>query len=60
MFIYNYILPYYKLLLDFNLCLSVMLDNQEQLVVRKDMDVNEHERLSNITLRHTLKSSNSL
>jgi hypothetical protein len=28
---------------------------KEQLVVRKDMDVNEHERLSNITLRHTLK-----
>jgi hypothetical protein len=25
-----------------------------QLVVRKDMDVNEHERLSNITLRHKL------
>ena len=28
---------------------------KEQLVVRKDMDVNEHERLSNITLRHKLK-----
>jgi hypothetical protein len=27
----------------------------EQIVVRKDMDVNEHERLSNITLRHNLK-----
>jgi hypothetical protein len=26
---------------------------KEQLVVRKDMDVNEHERLSNITLRQT-------
>jgi hypothetical protein len=26
-----------------------------QLVVRKDMDVNEHVRLSNITLRHKLK-----
>jgi hypothetical protein len=25
---------------------------KEQLVVRKDIDVNEHERLSNITLRH--------
>jgi hypothetical protein len=24
-------------------------------LVRKDMDVNEHGRLSNITLRHTLK-----
>jgi len=28
---------------------------KKQLVVRKDMDVNEHERLSNITLRHKLK-----
>ena len=28
---------------------------KEQLVVRKDMNVNEHERLSNITLRHKLK-----
>ena len=28
---------------------------KEQLVVRKDMDVNEHERLSNITVRHKLK-----
>jgi hypothetical protein len=25
---------------------------KEQLVVRKYIDVNEHERLSNITLRH--------
>jgi hypothetical protein len=25
---------------------------KERLVVRKYMDVNEHERLSNITLRH--------
>jgi len=24
-------------------------------VLRNDMDVNEHERLPNITLRHTLK-----
>ena len=28
---------------------------KEQLVVRKDMDINELERLSNITLRHKLK-----
>ena len=28
---------------------------KKQLVVRKYMDVNEHERLSNITLRHKLK-----
>ena len=28
---------------------------KEQRVVRKDMDINEHERLSNITLRHKLK-----
>jgi hypothetical protein len=26
-----------------------------QIVGRKDMDVNEHEKLSNITLRHKLK-----
>ena len=26
-----------------------------QLVERKDMDVNEHERLSNITFKHKLK-----
>jgi hypothetical protein len=25
------------------------------ILVRKDMDVNEHERLSNITLKHKLK-----
>ena len=28
------------------------------LLLRKWMDVNEHERLSNITLRHILKLSN--
>jgi hypothetical protein len=28
---------------------------KEQFVARKDMDVNEHERLSNITLRNKLK-----
>ena len=28
---------------------------EEQLVVSKDMNINEHERLSNITLRHKLK-----
>ena len=28
---------------------------KEQLVVRKDMDVNKHERLSNIALEHKLK-----
>jgi hypothetical protein len=28
---------------------------KKQLVVRNDMDVNEHEILSNITLRHKLK-----
>jgi hypothetical protein len=49
MFIYIHILSYYKLFLHFNLYLSVMFDSlslmfMEQLVVRKDMDVNEHER----------------
>ena len=29
-------------------------------IKRKDMNVNEHERLSNITLRHKLKQRNSL
>ena len=28
---------------------------KEQLVVRNDMDVYEHERVSNITLRHKVK-----
>ena len=28
---------------------------KEQVVVRNDMDVNEHERLSDFTLRHKLK-----
>jgi hypothetical protein len=28
---------------------------KEQLVVRKDMGVNEHERISNITLGHKFK-----
>jgi hypothetical protein len=31
---------------------------KEQLVVRKDMDVNEHERLSNIILGHKFKKRN--
>jgi hypothetical protein len=34
------------------LCTWTHINVKEQLVVRKDMDVNEHERLSNITLRH--------
>jgi hypothetical protein len=29
-----------------------ILDKNVQVVVRNDLDVNEHERLSNITLRH--------
>jgi hypothetical protein len=28
---------------------------KEQLVVRKDIDVNEHEKLCNITLRQKIK-----
>ena len=28
---------------------------KEELVVRNDMDVDEHDRLSNITVRHKLK-----
>jgi hypothetical protein len=34
---------------------AVSLLAKEQLVVRKEMDVNENERLSNITLRPKLK-----
>ena len=32
---------------------QIQIKVQEQLVVRKDMDVNEHERLSNLTLKDT-------
>jgi hypothetical protein len=35
--------------------LDTQIKVKEQLVVRKYIDVNEHERLSNITLRHKLK-----
>jgi hypothetical protein len=31
-----------------------LINVKKQLVVRKDMDVNEHERLSDFTLRHSL------
>ena len=33
---------------------TYILDKNVQVVVRNDMDVNEHERLSNITLGHKL------
>jgi hypothetical protein len=32
----------------------------EQLVVRKDIDLNEHDGLSNITLRHKLRNDDSI
>ena len=35
--------------------LDISIKVKEQIVVRKHIDVNEHERLSNITLRHKLK-----
>ena len=35
------------------LLLKTQITGKEQLVVRKDMDVNEHERLSNFTLKDT-------
>ena len=35
--------------------LDTQIKVKEQLVVRKDMDVNEHEGLSNFTLRHKLR-----
>jgi len=40
---------YLKLHLDTNFKVK------EQFAVRKDVDVNEHERLSNITLRYKLE-----
>ena len=52
MLIYIYILSYY---LDCSL-----IKVKEQLVVRKDMDVNYHERLSNITLRLLIKVKEQL
>ena len=33
---------------------------KEQFIVRKDMDVNEHERLSNITLKTQIKVKEQL
>ena len=38
-----------------NFTLKTQIKVNEQLVVRNDLDVNEHERLSNFTLRHKLK-----
>jgi hypothetical protein len=38
-----------------NITLKTQMKLKEQLVVRKDMDVNEHESLSNITLRYKLR-----
>jgi hypothetical protein len=35
----------------------MQIQAKEQLVVRQDMDVNEHERLSNITLGHKFKGT---
>ena len=36
--------------------LNIMADDPVLLqLVRKDMDLNEHERISNITLRHKLR-----
>jgi hypothetical protein len=55
MFIYIHILSYYTLFLSFNVLLSVMLNSLSGSLVKKDMDVNEHEIVSNITRRHKLK-----
>ena len=40
---------------DYQLYTQTQIKVKEQLVERKDMDVNEHERQSNFTLRHKLK-----
>jgi hypothetical protein len=36
----------------------MQIQAKEQLVIRQDMDVNEYERLSSITLRHKFKQGN--
>jgi hypothetical protein len=63
---------HYKLFIYFNLCLSVILDSlscsfTSILFVTKywtcsanNMDVNEHERLSNITLKTQIKVNEQL
>jgi hypothetical protein len=38
-----------------SLLTKTQIKEKEQLIVNKDMDVNEHDRLSDITLRHKLK-----
>jgi hypothetical protein len=35
-----------------NITFKTQIKVKEQIVVRKDMDVHENKRLSNITLRH--------
>ena len=35
--------------------IQTQIEVKQQLVIRKNMDVYEHERLYNITLRHRLK-----
>ena len=42
---------------DYQLYTWTQINVKEQLVVRKDMDVNEHKRLSNITLGLKLSCS---
>jgi hypothetical protein len=39
---------------------KAQIKGKEHLVVRKGMNVNTQEKLSNITLRHKLKERNSL
>jgi hypothetical protein len=53
-FILEILKKYYKCKYQYWIILT-QIKVKEQLVVRKDTDVNEHERLSNITLRHKLK-----
>jgi hypothetical protein len=38
-----------------NVLTIYLVGNSDNQLVRKDIDVNEHERLSNFTLRHKLK-----
>jgi hypothetical protein len=48
-----------------SLCHFILISTKERfhciiLLVRKDMDVNEHERLANIKLKHKLSKGTTL
>jgi hypothetical protein len=45
---------------DSNITLKTQIKVKEQLIVIKDMDINEHKRLSNITLKTQIKVKEQL